>query len=398
VVRRRRTAATAVAAAFAVVGGVAGVATFQAPREPEAADSTVVGVAVPEEVAIHGFPYEFAEDATLDGGNALQLGSSEEARAVSLVANGLGPGSATLYLDDTAVARAFDGERVAVPVPVPDSDVAPEVRVELHDAPSSARAGVAIYEATGELAPGASNGDVVFRETIAGARLIAASFSAEGEAKAIVSFEAPESNITFMGFCRTEEADLWYLIGTVGGYSTSECGGAPNPDAVASIRTHIWAEGPGPSTSYTPGSTYEVKAAVTRGNTFEAVEDADAQLGVAVYGGGDTVSIGGTDVDILVEHQGRTWRLDEELSRGDRDQLRLTADTDLLLGFIGGRGDQQVIWDGGLTNGDLRIKNRSWTPELVHPEALLLRGDTYDVKLVSDNGPVRSSLLVYRPE
>jgi hypothetical protein len=34
----------------------------------------------------------------------------------------------------------------------------------------------------------------------------------------------------------------------------------------------------------------------------------------------------------------------------------------------------------------------------VHPEALLLRGDTYDVKLVSDNGPVRSSLLVYRPE
>ncbi|HXH76979.1 hypothetical protein [Nocardioides sp.] len=402
VVRRRRTAATAVAAAFAVVGGVAGVATFQAPQKPEVAGPNVVGVPVPEEIAIHGFPYDFAgTDSIEDGGVWLELDSSEEPRAVSLVANGLGSGSATLYLGDTAVARVFEGDEVGYPVPLPASEGAPAplLRVELHDASTDARTGVAIYEATGELAPGLSHGGVVFRERIAGDRLVAATFNAEGKGRtATVSFgQFPEGWATIAGFCRSDEPGLWFTVedGT-GSTSSGMCGDHDGLDARGSSAT----------IRYEPMSKHTLTAYVTRGRDGPVVEDADVQLGAAAYLAGDSRLVDGIRVDEVVEHAGRTWRLDPQLLMDTNPEAvaTLEADTDLLLGFVAEGKGVRATWEGEFTEGSpgrIYVDSRHGVIDSgpgVFVDGLLLRGDTYDVTLLAEGGPVDGALLVYRPE
>lgn len=388
VARRRRATATAIAATVVVAGGVGAVASLQAPRGPDLVGPTVVGVAVPEEITIHGFPYELSGRDPLEGrDDRLRLDAGEERRAVSLVGSGLGSGSATLYVDGAAVARVVAGEPVAVPVPVPSPDVDVVLRVDLHDTPAGARTGVATYDATGGLAPGVDNGTTVFRETVADARLLTADFSEQGDASATLSFRSPMRATTITSYCRTEEQGLRVQVLLDGEVATrGECGDDPGPDAFGS--------------SFTGGDTtrslHTVEARVTRGETGEVVPDAAVELGVAAYGQGTTVRVAGTDVPEVVEHSGRTWRLDlHDVGAG----LGITAETDLLVGFVGEGQLVGATWQGELTSGATSYASTGPGPGTM-VEGLLLAGDTYAVELVSESGEpvVDGALLVYRPE
>ena len=388
VARRRRAAATGVAATV-VVAGVGAVASIQAPRAPEVVAPTVVGVAVPEEIAVHDFPYELSGRDPFGGGvDRLRLDAGDEWRAVSLVGSGLGSGSATLYVDGSAVARVFAGDPIGVPVPVPPSDVDVVLRVDLHDTPAGARAGVATYDATGGLAPGVDNGTAVFRDTVAGNRLLAAEFSEQGDASATLSFRSGTSTTMVTSYCRTEEKGLWLQVVLDGDLtSRGACGDSPDPDAFGS--------------SFSGGDTtdgpHTVEARVTRGDQGEVVPDAAVELGVAAYESGPTVRVAGIDVTEVVEHAGRTWRLDVDQT-GVR--LEIEAETDVLVGFVADGRWVQATWRGDLASGATGFTDvRSGGPATM-VDGLLLAGDTYDVELVTEGGEpvVDGTLLVYRPE
>jgi len=388
VARRRRAAATAVAAAVVVTGSIGAASWLQAPRAPEVAGPSVVGVAVPDEIAIHGFPYALADRDGVEGADdRLRLPGSDERRAVSLVGNGLGSGSATLFVDGSAVARVFAGRPVAVPVPVAASDADAVLEVELHDTPAGARTGVAVYDATGELAPGTDDGTAVFRDTVAGARLLEADFSARGEASAALSFETPLST-TITSFCRTEEPGLWVQVLLDGGEMSSRgrCGTDPDPDAYgASFSGGGTASGP-----------HTVEVRVTRGQRGEVVSDAAVELGVAAYQSVPAVRVAGAEVAQVVEHMGRTWRLDV---RDVGAALGIRAETDLLVGFVAEGGPVRATWRGDLTSGSTSSVETIGRGPGVMVEGLLLAGDTYDVRLASEDGAaVDGALLIYRPE
>jgi hypothetical protein len=386
IARRRRSSALAVAAAVVLAGGVGVATSFPDPRRPQVAGPSVVGVAVPDEISILGFSYDLAgQDPFEDGGGRIELDASEEQRAVSLVGRGLGSGSATLFVDDAAVARVFAGAPVSVPVPVP-SDLGAVLRVELHDTPADARTGVAVYDATGELAPGVDNGEAVFRETVADRRLLAADFSDDDGTSATLTYSTPLSDTTITSWCSTKETGLWMEV-LVDGAVTSRgtCGDTTDPDAFGS----------GFSPGDPQGGPHTVEARVTRGGGGEVVPDAAARLGVAVYEGGATVGVAGTDVAEVVEHAGRTWRLDlHEVGA----VLGIKAETDLLVGFVAEGRWLRATWRGDLTTGSTGELSSTSGPATI-TDGLMLAGDTYAVRLVSDRGPVvNGALLVYRPE
>ncbi len=388
VARRRRTAAGAVAAALVVTGGVAGVASLRGPASVDPADSTVVGVTVPERVDIHGFPYELTGGDPIEGeADRLRVPLSGT-RAVSLVADGLGSGSVTLYADGEPIVREFGSDAVSLPVPIPGSGAQSTLRVELEGAPPGATVGVALYAATDELAVGVDDGSVVFRRSVGDAQLLTAAFAEPDEAMASVSFTAPLADVTLTAHCRTEERGLWLRVELDGELTQhGQCGDGADRDAGGSS----WSGGGEASRPHT------VTAYVTRGRAGAVVEDAEVGLGVAAYTRGRTVRLGGADVASVVEHAGRTWRLDTDASRaaGASGRVR-AAETDLLLGFVAEGRIVRATWRGSLTRGGTTYVDASTGPATM-VDGLLLRGDSYEVELESDGPLVDGTLLVYRP-
>lgn len=389
VARRRRAVATVAAASVVVVGGAGALASFETPRRSDVVAPRVVGVEVPSQIAVLGFPYELADqEAVASTDDRLELGPSDEQRAVSLVGSGLGSGSATLSINGTAVARVFADQPVAVPVPVPASDSDDLLTVDVHDAPADARTGVAVYDATGELAPGVDNGTSVFRDVVGDARLLEADFSDPGSARAAIAFRAPGSTTTITGSCRTDEPGLVLEVVVDGDVTTrGSCVDTTGPDAFGSFS----------STFGTADRDYTVVARVTRGNRGEVVPDAAAELAVAAYESGSKTRVAGADVADVVEFLGRTWRLDAG-EVGDR--LRIKAETDVLVGFVAAGGSVHATWRGDLMSGASAFAdNRTGLPGTAVND-VLLAGDTYDLALVFEDGSagVDGTLLVYRPE
>lgn len=382
-VRRRRAAAVS---ATAVLVLVAGVATAVGLRSPDALEpASVVGVDVPRDLTVSGFPYSLADTEELDGAERLKLEKSDEWRAVTLVARGLGSGSATLYSNGEAVARVRGDERSAAPVWVGDEGTA--LRVRLDGAAEGAQTGLAVYEATGQLAPGVANADrtSVFRDTVAGSPLIAAAFAEPGSDDLDLEVTGDVRQMRFVFQCVA--ADDVYVNMTVDGkdYSASSCGDRSR-DA-----------GAGSSVTYeqeAPGRDHLIHVFLTQGPDGEPVEDlTKIEFGLGIYelpdGERDVL---GNQVSSRVEYQGRTFVLDEVV---DAPATIDTSSGDVLLGFAATGAD---------------AVSASWTSELLGDEfgsvslgdggstssaGLLLAGDTYDVRL--KGGVTEGALLVYRP-
>ncbi|WP_193605211.1 hypothetical protein [Nocardioides dongkuii] len=391
VVRRRRAAAGAVAAVLVVATGATVVASLDRPERPQAAaPPTVVGVDVPQRVAVHGVPYELTGGDPIEGeDDRLRLRGSEEERAVAFAASGLGSGSATLLVDGTAVARVVGGEGLEQPVPVGDAGAT--LRVRLDGAPDGAETGVAIYESAG-LAPGVDNGEVVFRDTVAGGPLLAAAF-AEDESAVAVTFRGRLPEVRLASYCAAAERGLWlqFEIDDLGprGHSCQA-----RDSASVGIVGGVLEDG-------ARVRDHTVRAYLTRGARGPVVDSPGTDLGVAVYQQpAEPVEVFGTRVESQIEYAGRTWRLDRTPeSFGDVDDwgTRVEAsDTDLLIGLVAEGAMVQATWEGRLDRGGSASLG---SPEGVAwmTAGVLLRGDDYDVR-ITGNGPVtRGALLIYRP-
>jgi hypothetical protein len=394
-VRRRRAALAACVAVLVVVAGTTAIASVLHGDDSVDPATRLFGVDVPDRVAVAGFPYELEDTAVLDGGGRTELKGGTADRAVSLVASGLGNGSATLYVDGEAVTRAFGDDAVELPVPVG----APlgTVRVQLHGAPADAHAGIAVYRATGDLAAGVSDGRVVFRAVRNGDRLLSGAFAAPGASSVTVTVRAALGELEFSDYCATDQKGLWINISVDGdGPMSSSC--ADDPGNTGDVS--------GVSSSF-PGASqvareHTVRAYVTRGDQGPEVSGEGVRLGVGVYERADAPrDVLGLGIDRTVEWGGRTWVLDRVVpgpSTGAPLATTLdTADGDLLIGFVASGGLVHVQWSGRLDEGrSVGIGAEDGPGSSL--AGVLLEGDRYDVEMSSEDGTrFEGAVLVYRP-
>lgn len=389
VVRRRRAGAVAMAAAVAVVAATATVGVLRSPATPEPAGPTLEDVQVPQRIDIHGFPYELTQTQRAGADGTVTLDTPPEGPAgVRLVATGLGSGQATLWSGSYPVARVRGEEQVS---PVTDGAAPSALRVEFEDTPGSARAEVAIYEPTAELAPGISSGSVVFRQQYGGHELVAAAFG-EGGDEARVDVPASIAGLTTSAYCHSGTTGLW--LHGVGDDGALRCGDLDTGND------------PGPTNEGFPDRPRIGDATagvyVTTGKDGPRATDVDVTFGVALYR--ETVAptqVIGAQVPTVLEQHGRTWRLDDVISWDGSESYEVdTSDGDALVAattigttseFLSWRGAPDGGWIGRSENG--AVSESAGT--MYGP--VLLAGD-HTVQLHLEGPDPQGRLLVYRPE
>jgi hypothetical protein len=366
-----------------LVGGLAAVGSLRSSGTDSVVPASVVGIDVPREVALLGFPYELDDTRTLAGDDRLEL---DEGQAVTLVGTELGSGSATLLRDGQPVARVRTGDPQSAPLPIGGPET---LRVRLDGAPDGARAGVAVYEATGELAPGVDNGQAVFRESYAGQPLLGAAFSAPGESSVELTADGA-GLMRFVGYCDGPD-DLFLTVEVDGEPALAlGCGGARR-DATAGTSGTVPGLGDGP---------HEVSAFLTHDGEGQAVEADDVTLGLGVYREVYAAEQMGQGVPAQVEYAGRTWRFDHGSGRstGLTEPVVWSPDaseSDQLLAYVVRGRMVGISWKGDLGRGGGDTVDADSTVSGI--AGVLVGGDSYQVTVDGD-GSARSALLVYRPE
>ena len=388
-VRRRRAGAVAMAAAVAVVAATAVAGALRGSPAPEPAGPTLEEVQVPQTIDVYGFTYKLtATQRAADDGTVTLSDPPDGPAAVSLVATGLGSGRATLWSGYYSVARVRGGEQVS---PATDSAARSQPRVELEGAPPSARAEVAVYEPTGELAPGISSGGAVFRQRYAGHVLVAAAFG-EGGDEARVDVPHSLDGLTTSAYCHSGTTGLWlHGVGDDGALpcATFDTGNDPGP------RNEDYPDRPGAGDD-------TVGVYVTEGKDGPRAAGVDVTFGVALYR--ETVpptQVLGAEEPTVLEQHGRTWHLDDVISWDGRDSYEVdTSDGDALVAattigttseFLSWRGAPEGGWVGYTGNGTV-----SDSPGAVYGP-VLLAGD-HTVQLHLEGPHPQGRLLVYRPD
>ncbi|WP_028643065.1 hypothetical protein [Nocardioides sp. URHA0020] len=376
-VRRRRAGVAGVAAVLVVIAGIAAADVMRGPDRIAPADRVVAGVDVPGSIELQGFPYDLTDLVDLtDDPTHVEPADHEE--AVLLAASGLGPGSATLYSDGQAVARVRGDEQISVAYPVGDGGTGLQVR--LHDADPGARAGVAVYEATGALASGIDNGSVVFRDEYAGEPLLGAAFAEPGRSS--VEFQARGAAIMRYVFYCDGPDSLFINVDVDGRPGLASSCGSSGVDAANGTS--------GTLDGLDPSRDHAVRVYLTRGSDGPEVAPSDVTFGAGVYASGYAGQrVQGQDVARAVEYAGRTWVLDS----AEVAPLDIDAPDDVLIGVIGSGPALRATWTGRLSHGG--------SSSISSPDrgtstlgGVLLGGDRYDVTLRGGEGRV----LVYRPE
>jgi hypothetical protein len=389
--RRRRTTAATVAAAALVLAGVAGVSSLRQPSALEPAGPSVLGLDVPDTWFVNEFPYELEQTASFAGdGDRVELAGDQDdpERAVAFYATGLGSGSATLLSDGEAIARATGEDDAELPVPISSTSTTLEVRLD--DAPTGARTGIAVYTATDELAEGVSNGTAVFRQVVAGSELLAGDFSDQSRSEVTFEFTGSLDEARFATYCVAAEKGLWLNLSIDGeGHVSTQCHRVDSRDPGSS-----WSSFPEETG---PAGVHTVRAFLTRdGRDSTPVPSPGAVVGAAVYRQPIAQQrAAGTTVGSTTEFAGRVWRLVDVMEQ-PRAQI-VAGRTDLLLGFATRGALVRATWEGELVPSDsTSVASPDSTATFIG--GVLLRGDTYDVRLDPDEGELsRGALLVYRP-
>lgn len=383
VVRRRRTATVVLAAVVAMVAVAGLVGALRTPHDVQPVDR-LLDVRVPGEIDVLDFPYVLDDLQELTDEPRLRLGGSDNDRAVLLVATGLGPGTATLYADGEAVARVRADDPLAAPVTLGDAEA--DLRVRLDGTDDTARAGVAVYEATGELPPGVSNGTAVFRDEVAGDRLLDAGFLEPGESAIVLQTQGALRDLRFTFYCVAPD-DVWVTVAIEDNEAAGTgCRNHPGLDAGAGTSVVIDQQPAPPDDS-------AVRVYLTQGALGPQLTSPDDMvLGAAVYERSVAdQQVLGDRVDSRVEYASRTWVLDEVAGGSTTVD---TAEGDVLLGLVTDGAGQRVSWVGDLDRGGsaAMTTNAGGTNSLL--AGVLFAGDRYDVR--TTGGEAR--LLLYRPE
>lgn len=386
--RRRRTATVAVAAAVLLVASTVTVlSTVSGRHDLDPAGPSVVGVQVPRQIDVLGFPYAVETTRSLGSGGRVELADSGRSRAVLLAGHSLGTGSATLFLYGEPVARVRGQEQVSVPVTVGQGDL--ELRVRLDGAAADATAGVAVYDTTEELAPGVSDGEVVFRDEVAGNSLITAAFSDGDTAEATVHFRGRLDQRGLADYCNPDpgEKGLWLnvsLDGHPASGTTCRDDGSRDPGG-------NWSTFDG-----TKSRAHTVEVYLTRGSRGPRVSSG-AQVGLGVYDVSvPSVSVLGADVPRRVESMGRTWVLDRVESSGSATVD--TAGGDRMLGVVSAGRRVWASYRGRLLHGETTSMSSAVRlgPGFGWGE-VLLAGDRYRVRVQTSSPSAYGALVIYRP-
>ena len=244
--RRRRAGAVAAAAAVALVVATGTTALVRGTDDPEPAGPKLEDVRVPQRIEVLGTPYRLTGTARAAADGSIDAPAGGDDRFVTLVAAGLGSGEATLWSDYWPIARVRGDQQLSAPAPAGD-----DLRVELDGAPRSARAEVAIYEPTGEPAPGVAADGVVFAQRYDDRELVDAQFATAG-ADATVDVPDGADDLTVSAYCHSETDDLWlHQSGTDGGFP---CADLATVDARGAARRRSRASAPSASTSPRAGT------------------------------------------------------------------------------------------------------------------------------------------------
>jgi hypothetical protein len=261
-----------------------------------------------------------------------------------------------------------------------------DLRVRLDGAAEGARAGVAVYEATGELAPGVANADQtsVFRYEVAGDPLIQGAFVEPGQDEIRLEAWGPAHDMSYVFYCAGDD-DLWINVDVDGqGPLASSCG-----DARRDAGTGSW----GMTEGSTHARDHDVRVYLTDGAEGPEVAPDGVEFGVGIYlRSALDEQLAGQRVPARVEQHGRTWEL---AGIAGPEATVDTTEGDVLLGFAARGSDANVTWSSrlmGRTNGSATLGGGGFTASA----GLLLAGDRYAVRV---NGDVTDAqLVIYRPE
>ncbi len=378
--RRRRVGVVAVAAAIALVLATGTTALVRGTGDPEPAGPKLADIHVPPRIEVLGAPYRLAETRRAAADGSIDAPAGGDDRYVTLVTTGLGSGAATLRSGYWPIARVRGDQQLSAPAPAPAGE---DLRVELDGAPRSARAEVAIYEPTGEPAPGVAADGVVFTQRYDDRELVDAQFATRG-AEATVDVPDGADDITVSAYCHSETDNLWlHRSGTDGGFPCADLA-TVTPEAL--LRPQ-----PGERT---------LGVYVTQGRNGPRATGADVTFGVALYRlAVAPTTVLGTEVRTVVDFNGRTWRLDEILDSGPSEYEVDTSDGDVYLGVVYVGATEMMATsrsapEGGW--GGFRKGGGPQGPATMYP-GILFGGD-HTVELNLGGPDADSRLLVYRPE
>lgn len=406
---RRRRAAVGVAAVVLAIGAGVGLRTVDLGRPDAIAPSgprpevtgPVLGVDVPSSLDVLGFPYRRVDVREVDEA-AQPLGGGRSAQAVVLVGSGLaGDGTATLYVDDVAVARVDAAHPVAPAYPIDSGDA--RLSVRLADAGTDARTALAVFRSD-ELAPGvaAPDGSAVFRREVAGQRLVGAAWSIGDQAPPVLRVpDGLPAGARVATYCRTATKDVGLETRSESAPLLGEFGCSDEGRDVTGGATFD---------GDLDASTVTARPVAIRGKEQAPLTDvpSDLLVGVAVYApmpsSGEELL--GTAVPEYVEQGGRTWRLSHtvpELAGPVSQSVGQPGAGDRLVMAYSGRGTAGVRWTdarGDQGGGDYQTTNDTDSTGVQVVGVLLGGTGPYVLRQappIEDERPARTALAVYEP-
>lgn len=291
VVRRRRRAAVAGAAAL-TVATVAGVALLpQRAGQDVPAPATVAGLPVPASMTSLGYTYDFADGVDGAGTATVALQASNRPRLVSWGTQG--SDDAVELTEGPSVTR-YD---------VPDfSDfvwVGPGEETTL-TVTGAGQVGLAVYDLTDAQPDGVTGGGVTYRQTLGDRQLLGAVIGEPGETEVTVSVAHTGGPISYRHFCAhgPKNATLHVDDGSGDVASPYRCGD-DLPFDPAHATSYQFDAAPGDVT---------VRLWLTDGEDGPRIDSDEVVLGLGVYDGGETTQLSGFEVPQVFEYDGHLWQ------------------------------------------------------------------------------------------
>ncbi|QBR93069.1 hypothetical protein [Nocardioides euryhalodurans] len=378
---RRQRAGAVVAGAVAVVVGIVSVPMLVDTTPPVPAERLLAGHVAPAELTSLGYTYQFVEGVESGDGNraSLRLLRADGPRLITWASD------AEQVLVDTPYDRTRSDRTEFDDFAIVDGAESGRwsVRARGEDV------GLAVYELTDDLPPGAEQDGVFFREQVDSEQLVEAAFSEVGDTELIFRTTLPEGDLRLADFCSGVPEDLWInlSINGDGGSASSGCDEARFDAAVGSAT--FLDEGDAGA----PGETVDVRVWLTRRSLGdEAVDEAPgARLALGLYARGEPAAqVAGWDMQPVVEHEGHRWQFVETAtSSSGEDRLAYRNEGGGNLLVVGsfsriGRGSLELVTpdggfertSGGLGGSDIR--------ELLQP------GDTVTMRVRTRGAPVPS--------